>query len=258
MAASIINRTKEALPPPLRRRPGALSGWALLLLVLSGGGCLLLQRMEMVKGGGADTAAQQGERNSLPSGKRLRSLSVGFHGLLADWYWIRTLHYVGIEWAQAETTLPPLPLLEPLLELTLSLDPHRLSAYRMGAFLQGVTDQAWAERMVRQGIEANPKAWPLYQDLAYLCWRQGRYREAAQAYQSAARLPGAPAWLEPLAAVMLARGGDRDIARQLLERSCEASRDRFVREACQYQLSLLREADSAAPSPSKGARRGID
>ena len=115
----------------------------------------------MVKGGGADTAAQQGERDSLPSGKRLRSFSVGFHGLLADWYWIRTLHYVGIEWAQAETTLPPMPLLKPLLELTLSLDPRRLSAYRFGVFLQGAADQAWAERMVRQGIGANPKAWPL-------------------------------------------------------------------------------------------------
>ena len=258
MAVSIVNRTNEALPPPLRRRPGALSGWALLLLVVSGGGCLLLQRMEMVKRGRADNAAQQGKRNSLPSGKRLRSFSVGFHGLLADWYWIRTLHYVGIEWAQAETILPPMPLLKPLLELTLSLDPRRLSAYRFGVFLQGATDQAWAERMVRQGIGANPKAWPLYQDLAYLCWRQGRYREAAEVCQSAARLPGAPAWLEPLAAVMLARGGEPAIARQLLERSCEASRDRFVREACQYQLSLLREADSTAPSPSKGAHRGVD
>jgi Flp pilus assembly protein TadD len=151
-----------------------------------------------------------------------------------------------------------MPLLQPLLEITISLDPRRLSAYRFGAFFLGGTDQAWAERVVRQGIEANPAAWPLYQDLAFLCWRQGRYREAAEAYQSAARLPGAPAWLDPMGAVMLARGGAPEVARQILEQSCQTSRDRFVREVCQYQLSLLRQGDSAAPPPSKGARRGID
>jgi len=258
MAAGNDNLTNEAPPPPRRRNPRALSGWAVLLLVVSGGGCLVLQRMEMARGGAADAALRPAERNDLPSGKRLRSLSVGFHGLLADWYWIRTLHYVGLAWAKAETTLPPMPLLEPLLELTISLDPRRLSAYRVGVFLLGATDQASAERMVRQGIEANPEAWPLYQDLAYLWWREGRYREAAEAYQRAARLPGAPAWLEPMAAAMLARGGEPDLARQLLERSYQTSRDRFVREACQYQLSLLRRADSAAPSPAKGARRGTD
>lgn len=258
MAVSRVNHTREDPAPPPRRGRRVLTGWTLSLLLVSGAGCLALQRMEMARGGAEETTVRQEARSGLPSGERLHTLSVGFHGLLADWYWIRTLYYVGSRWEEAGGAPPAMPLLQPLLEITISLDPRRLSAYRFGAFFLGGTDGAWAERVVRQGIEANPAAWPLYQDLAFLCWRQGRYREAAEAYQSAARLPGAPAWLDPMGAVMLARGGEPEVARQILEQSCQTSRDRFVREVCQYQLSLLRQSDSAAPSPPKGVPRGID
>src|SRR5215813_11474761 len=71
----------------------------------------------------------------LPSGKAIKKLSLGLDGLAADVYWIRTVQYFGRklsdeEYAAASSTGEiPMPLLAPLLNIVVTLDPHHIQAY---------------------------------------------------------------------------------------------------------------------------------
>ena len=113
--------------------------------------------------------------------------------------------------------------LYPLLDLTTSLDPYFTIAYRFGAiFLSeaypggpGRPDQAIA--LLRKGIEAQPAKWQYYHDIAFVhYWQLQDTEGAARWFRMAAAQPGAPNWLEPVAASMLIQGGDRASARFLL------------------------------------------
>lgn len=178
------------------------------------------------------------------SGEVLKRASLGFTGLTADAYWINTTLYFGEKFQQQRLTgeqfdISRLDLLKPMLELVTDLDPRHVAAYRFGGFFLQYDDPAEAINFIRKGIRGNPNEWRLYQDLGFALWRQGKFREAADAYSSGARLPGAPAWMQPMAATMIAKGGDRETARQLFQRLYEESNDGFVRQVCEEQLQLL-------------------
>ncbi len=203
----------------------------------------------MIAGLGLSAAAQQwldawkrtpltvDESLYLTSGAALKRAALGFDGLLADLYWIRTVQYFGAKLEQQRATkdrfdFQELRLLEPLLEITTELDPRHVAAYRFGAFFLPEIDPEKAIDYVRQGIRNNPNEWRLDQDLGFLYWRLGRYREASEAYLRGGRLAGAPAWLEAMAATMLEKGGDRQTAREMMRRLCEVSEDEFIKQIC--------------------------
>ncbi|MFN0085296.1 MAG: hypothetical protein ACKVX9_07905 [Blastocatellia bacterium] len=172
------------------------------------------------------------------SGEALKLASAGFEGLLSDLYWIRTIQYFGRQLEQqravSEMVDPGrMKLLEPLLDITTELDPHHIAAYRFGAFFLRYADEEKARRFAEHGIRNNPAEWRLYQDLGFLHWREGRFRDAADAYERGSRIPGAPAWMQAMAASMAARGGDRETARELFRRLCEGSDDPFIRSVCE-------------------------
>ncbi|MFN6202498.1 MAG: tetratricopeptide repeat protein [Acidobacteriota bacterium] len=182
---------------------------------------------------------------------RATSPSFGFQAVRADWDWIRTLHYFGrraIELGEADVRR--MPLLEGLLRRTVTADPRHLAAWRFGAFFLSQIDPQHPEvglRFIREAIRENPQDWRLVADLAFITWQAGRDREAAQAWQRAASLPGAPAWLGPMAGVVLARGGEIETARSIFRRLIETTSDPFVREVCLIQLERL----NAGPPPAQ-------
>lgn len=178
------------------------------------------------------------------SGEILKRASLGFTGLTADAYWINTTLYFGEKFQQQRLTgerfdISRLDLLKPMLELVTDLDPRHVAAYRFGGFFLQYDNPADAINFIRKGIRSNPNEWRLYQDLGFALWRQGNFREAAEAYSSGSRLANAPAWMQPMAATMIAKGGDRETARQLFQRLYEESNDGFVRQVCEEQLQLL-------------------
>lgn len=178
------------------------------------------------------------------SGEILKRASLGFTGLMADAYWINTTLYFGEKFQQQRLIGEPfdvsqLDLLKPMLELVTDLDPRHVAAYRFGGFFLQYDSPAEAINFIGKGIRSNPNEWRLYQDLGFALWLQGNFREAADAYSSGARLPGAPAWMQPMSATMIAKGGDRETARQLFQRLYEESNDGFVRQVCEEQLQLL-------------------
>ncbi len=180
----------------------------------------------------------------LNSGEAIKRASIGFDGLMADVYWVRTLLYFGENFerqrlASEQFDVRQLKLLEPMLNITVELDPRYVAAYRFGAVFLPEINAERAIRFVQRGIRNNPDEWRLHQDLGFVYWRQNRYREAAEAYARASRLPGAPAWLRTMPALMTAKGGDRETAREMFLRLYEESDDPFVKQASEEQLRLL-------------------
>ncbi|HYE66300.1 MAG TPA: tetratricopeptide repeat protein [Pyrinomonadaceae bacterium] len=179
----------------------------------------------------------------------VKRLSLGFNGLVADWYWMRALQYVGRKILnRGDAPLDDLRqldlrLLAPLLETTTTLDPQFLQAYEYGAVVLPAIDPEAAIRLTRQGIAANPETWRLYQHLGYIYWQQGRYQEAAQVYREGAQVPGAPAWMEAMAARMEAEGGSRAFARVVFLRLYEQAANEQVRDMARRRLMQLQALD---------------
>ncbi|MDQ3009208.1 MAG: hypothetical protein M3X11_00680 [Acidobacteriota bacterium] len=197
--------------------------------------------------------AAEEESLYVPSAEALRRASLGFTGLFADVYWMRTSIYFGAKFDQQRQTgdafdTGQLRLLKPMLDIVTELDPHHVAAYSFGGFFLPGEEGQEAVRFLERGIRDNPNEWRLYQDLGFARWRQGKFKEAAAAYLRGSRITGAPAWMGPIAAMMIAKGGDRETARQIFQRLHDESDDVFVKQICEEQLRRLRfQADHQPP-----------
>jgi tetratricopeptide (TPR) repeat protein len=179
-----------------------------------------------------------------------RRMSLSFNGLAADWYWLRTLQYVGRKAAahQGQIQLDDLSALNlktlaPLLDNATTLDPQFTAAYEYGAVVLPAVDKDAAVRLVNKGIAANPQAWRLHSYLGYIYWQQGRYEEASEAYAAGARVAGAPAWMGLLAAQMSAKGGSRETARAIYETMLRSTEDEHTRQLARNRLAQLQSLD---------------
>ncbi|MBO0856979.1 MAG: hypothetical protein J2P21_00695 [Chloracidobacterium sp.] len=194
------------------------------------------------------------------SGAALKRASLGFDGLMADIYWIRTLLYFGGEFERQRAAnqyfdVSRLNLLEQLLDITVELDPKMIPAYRFGAVFLPEIDAEGAVQFIERGIRNNPDEWRLYQDLGFAQWRRNRFREAAEAYAQGAKLPDAPAWIRTMPPLMLAKGGERETARAMFLRLYEESDDPFIKQICEEQLSLLNQDTPQSQSNRDHATR---
>jgi len=179
-----------------------------------------------------------------------RRMSLGFNGLAADWYWLRTLQYVGRKLSahhgqiQIDDLAPlNLKILAPLLENATTLDPQFLAAYEYGAVVLPAVDTDAAIKLVNKGIDANPKAWRLRTNLGYIYWQRGRYREASEAYAAAARVEGAPAWVAAMSAQMSTKGGSRETARAIYETMLRTTEEGRTKEMALNRLAQLESLD---------------
>ena len=101
--------------------------------------------------------------------KTARRISLGFNGLAADWYWMRSLQYIGKKMLNHQgdinlddLSLLNLKLLAPLLDTATTLDPEFIAAYEFAAVVLPAVDVQQAIRLTQKGIDANPNAWRLY------------------------------------------------------------------------------------------------
>ena len=182
--------------------------------------------------------------------KTARRMSLGFNGLVADWYWMRSLQYVGKKMFNFQGDIPVddlgglnLKLLVPLLETATTLDPEFLEPYEYAATILPTFDVQQAMRLTQKGIDANPNAWRLYHHLGYIYWRQGQYQMASETYGRGAQLPGAPPWMEAMKAKILTEGGSRSTAREIYRRMYEQSGEEQVKEMARKHLMRLDSLD---------------
>lgn len=184
----------------------------------------------------------------LTSGTTADRLMLSFDAIWADIYWIRTIQHYGRDRGSGRTT-NRFELLQPLLDLTTTLDPYFTIAYRFGAiFLSmpppngpGRADQAIA--LLEKGLRANPERWEFAHDIGFIhYWYTGDYALAAHWFDRAAALPRAPSWIRPLAATTKVQGGNREGARQMLVELASSSEE-YIRHAAERGLGQLKALD---------------
>src|SRR5258707_850764 len=104
-------------------------------------------------------------------GSKLKGFALGTEGLIADYYYIRSLQYVGDKLVKSKSEFINLDdlrdlnprLLYPLLDNATDLDPHFIAAYSYGAVVLPAIDPEKAVRLANKGIANNPTHWRLYQ-----------------------------------------------------------------------------------------------
>lgn len=192
-------------------------------------------------------SAARVERDALyVSPEAARRMSLSFNGLVADWYWMRSLQYVGRKVVAHEgdlnlDDLSPLGLrqLSVLLEQSTALDPEFMAAYEYGAVVLPAVDEEAAIRLIGKGVRDNPREWRLHHHLGYIHWKRGQFREAADAYTRGSEIEGAPDWMRMMAAQMEAHGGSRDTARAIYTRMYEEADDEKVKGLAASRLAQV-------------------
>jgi hypothetical protein len=184
-------------------------------------------------------------------GKRLKGFALGAEGLLADWYWIRSLQYIGDKIVKTDIghlniddlrSLNP-RLLHPLLDNATDLDPRFMAAYSYGAVILPAIDTQQAIQLTEKGIANNPDAWRLYHYLGYIYWRNQDYENAALAYERGSKVAGAPSFVREMAASMRRQGGSRETARTMYTNIRDEANDPQTKGNAELRLLQLDAMD---------------
>ncbi|HET8782193.1 MAG TPA: hypothetical protein VFM63_07230, partial [Pyrinomonadaceae bacterium] len=182
--------------------------------------------------------------------KTARRMSLGFNGLAADWYWMRSLQYVGKKILHFEGDIRlddmsavNLKLLAPLLETATTLDPEFIEPYEYAAAVLPAIDVQEAIRLTEKGINANPDAWRLYHHLGYIYWKQNEFQKASEIYDRGSQVPGAPVWMQAMKARLISEGGSRSTAREIYTRMYQESHEDQVKEMARSHVLRLDSLD---------------
>jgi hypothetical protein len=146
----------------------------------------------------------------LRSGKLVKAMSLEYAPLLADIYWTRVVQFYGNKRMRGQANLE---LLWPLLDITTTLDPNLVVAYRFGAIFlsqsapSGAARPDLAVQLIQRGIQANPDYWRLYEDLGFVYYFDLKdYPKASEAFLEGSKKPGALVWMKIMAARIAAEG----------------------------------------------------
>jgi tetratricopeptide (TPR) repeat protein len=197
-----------------------------------------------------DLAAQFPEEPLYLNGPGMKRITFAFNGIAADWYWMRSLQYVGRKIIKHEDAHAgnfdlrdlsslDLRLLPSLLRMATTLDPQFLEPYYYGALILPDSNPDEAISLLNYGIASNPDKWRLYQHLGYIYWQRGDYHKASEVYAAGAKIAAAPPWMLAMSARMKAEGGAGQAARDMYAHLSEASDDLNVKRMVEKQLMRL-------------------
>ena len=187
---------------------------------------------------------QEQDELVLRSAPVLRWMSLEYAPLLADLYWTRTVQYYGSKNTRREHQLD---LLWPLLDLTTTLDPSLIPAYRFGStFLaepapRGAGMPEQAIEFLNRGIRANRDYWRLYEDMGFIYYFDMRdYEKASAAFLEGSKNPKALPWMKVLAARVSEKGESRETSVFLWNEIYNSSSDAQLKQNALTHLRLLR------------------
>lgn len=236
-----MNTTATNTHDEVRARARRQSVLLALVILLGLGGVVAVSRWIERTRPPVDTA--QEEEKLYVTGMSAKRLSLGFGGLVADWYWMRALQYVGRKIINHPGDLQiddlkalDLKLLYPLLDTATTLDPQFTVAYEYGGIVLPAINEDDAIKLLRKGMENNPLHWRFHQYLGYIYWKRGDFKTASAVYREGARLPGVPPWMEQMSARMEAEGGSRAMAREMYQRMRDQSDDEQVKKLAEQRL----------------------
>jgi len=220
-----------------------LLGKALLASGLAAGlACAwqLQERIDIQKAG-AETESDQLE---LRSGKIVKALSLEYAPLAGAMYWTGAVQYYGNKRRQHDKGLE---LLWPMLDITTTLDPNLIVAYRFGStFLSDVPPRGaghpeLAVKLLERGIAANPEYWRFYQDLGNVYYFDMKdYAKASKAFETGSRYPNTPVWMKVMAARIAAEGESLETSYFLWQDLYRTTTDEQIKKNAETHLKLVR------------------
>jgi len=222
--------------------PANSKKWRLLVLLPLGftGVWQLQQRID----GHRSALHQERDEMVLRSGKLVRAMSLEYAPLMADIYWTRVVQYYGDKHARHD---PNFELLWPLLDLTTTLDPNLLVAYRFGStFLsepspRGAGHPELGIALLERGIQANPDYWRFYEDLGFIYYFELKdYTKASAAFAEGSKHPDSQIWMKIMAAKIAAEGESLSTSIFLWNEVYQTTKDPQVKENARSHLQLLR------------------
>jgi len=198
-----------------------------------------------------DGMHQEADDLVLRSGKLLKVMSLEYAPLMADMYWTRVVQYYGDKAVRHD---PDLELLWPLLDVTTTLDPHLLVAYRFGSMFLSESAPRGAGRpdlgiqLIQRGIQANPDYWRLYEDLGFIYYFELHdYNKAGAAFLEGSKNPQALPWMKVLAAKVSEQGDNPETSEFLWHEIYTSTKDPQMKENAATHLQLLKaDADCKA------------
>jgi tetratricopeptide (TPR) repeat protein len=216
--------------------------WVLwIVLALGFAGVWQLQRKIDVQ---RAAFAEEQDELVVRSAKLTKLMSMEFAPLLADVYWTRAVQYYGNKHMQKAKGLD---LLWPLLDMTTTLDPNLLPAYRFGAMFLGDKPPAGAGRpdlaiqLIERGIRENPDYWRFYEDLGFIYYFNLKdYAKASQAFLEGSKNPDAQIWMKVMAASIAAEGNSRATSKFLWSEIYQSTKDELVKKNALDHLKLMK------------------
>jgi hypothetical protein len=190
------------------------------------------------------SALQQGKPELVfRSGTMLKRMSLGYAPLLADIYWTRAIQYFGERTRRRGANFD---LLAPLLDITTTLDPKLMVAYRFGAIFLSEDKPTGAGRpdlavdLVTKGIAANPDQWRLYQDLGFLYSIHLKdYQKASEAYLEGSKNPKALIWMKVMAARVAETGDEIETSKLIWQQVYASTQDQVIRKRALEHIAAL-------------------
>jgi tetratricopeptide (TPR) repeat protein len=215
--------------------------WLLLILLPLGfaGVWQLQKRID------AQRTALHQERDELVlrSGKLLKAMSLEYAPLMADIYWTRVVQYYGDKRAKHDANFE---LLWPLLDVTTTLDPNLLVAYRFGSTFLSEPSPRGAGRpelgieLLERGIKTNPDYWRFYEDLGFVYYFELKdYAKASAAFAEGSKNPDAQIWMKIMAARIAAEGESLATSVFLWNEVYQTAKDPQVKANALTHLQLL-------------------
>jgi hypothetical protein len=222
-------------------KPQNAKDW-LLLVLLSLGFAGVWQLQHRIDSQRAALHQEQDEL-VLRSGKLVKAMSLEYAPLMADLYWTRVVQYYGDKRTKHDSNFE---LLWPLLDVTTTLDPNLLVAYRFGSTFLSERSPRGAGRpdlgieLLERGIRANPEFWRLYEDLGFIYYFDLKdYNRASAAFAEGSKNPESQIWMKVMAAKIAAEGESLETSIFLWNEVYQTTKDPQVKENARTHLQLL-------------------
>jgi hypothetical protein len=222
-------------------KPQNAKNWLLLVLLPFGfaGVWQLQHRIDSQRA----ALHQEQDELVLRSGKVVKAMSLEYAPLMADLYWTRVVQYYGDKRTKHDSNFE---LLWPLLDVTTTLDPNLLVAYRFGSTFLSERSPRGAGRpdlgieLLERGIRANPEFWRLYEDLGFIYYFDLKdYIRASAAFAEGSKNPESQIWMKVMAAKIAAEGESLETSIFLWNEVYQTTKDPQVKENALAHLQLL-------------------
>jgi hypothetical protein len=219
----------------------AIAGWLLGVLLVAG--FLGVWRLQMRIDAEQKAAGTEVDELAIRSGSLAKKMSLEYAPLMGAIYWTRAVQYFGEKRRLRQRSYE---LLWPLLDITTTLDPQLLVAYRFGStFLSdkglGAGRPDLGVELLERGLKANPDEWRLYQDLGNVYYFDMKdYPKASAAYAEGSKNPRAYIWMKVMAAKIAAEGESLETSYFLWQQVYDTVTEPTIKKNAEDHLKLVR------------------